>query len=193
MTELTTHPRVDDIVRSNREFAAAHGVAGLGLLPARQTIVLTCADPRVDPAAVLGLGLGDAVVIRNIAGRVTPATMRTIALLGAIARKEAGNPEGAWALVVVHHTDCGITRVLDQRDALAAEFGVAADRLDDDELSDPRRTLRADVSTLQANPFLPENLAIAGLLYDVHTGLVEIVVPPGDRAGLSEVSRSSAG
>jgi hypothetical protein len=32
---------------------------------------------------------------------------------------------------------------------------------------------------LQANPFLPRNLAIAGLLYDVHTGLVETVVPPG--------------
>ena len=178
MTGLATHPRVDDILHRNREFAAAHDVAGLGLLPARQTIVLTCADPRVDPAIVLGLGLGDAVVIRNIAGRVTPATMRTIALLGAIARKEAGNPEGEWALVVVHHTDCGITRLLDQQDALAAEFGVTPAQLDDEEISDPRRTLLADVSTLRANPFLPKNLAVAGLLYDVQTGLVETVVAP---------------
>jgi carbonic anhydrase len=178
MTGLTAHPRVDEILRGNREFAAAHDVAGLGLLPARQTIVLTCADPRVDPTVILGLGLGDAVVIRNVAGRVTPATMRTIALLGAIARKEAGDPQGEWALVVIHHTDCGITRILDQQDALAAELGVAPDELDLDELGDPRRTLLADVSTLQANPFLPKNLAIAGLLYDVHTGLIDALVPP---------------
>jgi carbonic anhydrase len=178
VTKLSTHPRVDDALRHNRDFAAGHDVSGLGLLPARQTIVLTCADPRVDPAAVLGLGIGEAVVIRNVAGRVTPATMRTIALLGAIARTEAGEPQGDWALLVVHHTDCGITRILDQQEALAGELGITLDQLDTDELRDPRRTLVADVATLQANPFLPENLAIAGLLYDVHTGLVEMVVPP---------------
>ena len=50
--------------------------------------------------------------------------------------------------------------------------------MDADELRDPRRTLAADVSTLQANPFIPRNLAIAGLLYDVQSGLIEVVVPP---------------
>ena len=182
MTRLTTHPRVDDALRNNREFAAGHDASALGLMPARQTIVLTCADPRVDPAAVLGFGVGEAVVIRNVAGRVTPATMRTIAMLGAIARAEAGAPQGDWALLVVHHTDCGITRILDQRDALADELGITPNQLDVDELRDPRRTLTADVATLQANPFLPRNLAIAGLLYDVHTGLAELVVPPAATA-----------
>jgi carbonic anhydrase len=179
MTDTATHRRVDDVVLANRAFAETHDVSGLGLLPARQTIVLTCADPRVDPAHVLGLDLGAAVVIRNVAGRVTPATMRTIAMLGAIARAEAGPPQGDWALLVLHHTDCGITRILEQKDALAGELGVAVDDVDPDELSDPRRTLAADVSTLRANPFLPRMLAIAGLLYDVRTGLVETVVPPG--------------
>ena len=183
MTRLTTHPRVDDALRSNREFAAEHDVSALGLMPARQTIVLTCADPRVDPAAILGFGIGEAVVIRNVAGRVTPATMRTIALLGTIARKEAGAPQGDWALLVVHHTDCGITRILDQQQALADELGVTLDQLDTDELRDPRRSLAADVSTLQANPFLPKNLAVAGLLYDVQTGLAELVVPPAAPSG----------
>src|SRR5579859_318323 len=182
MTDLTTHPRVDEAVRRNWAFAEEHDVSGLGLLPASQTLVLTCADPRVDPAAILGLELGEAVVIRNLAGRVTPATLRTIAMLGAVARAEAGPPEGDWALLVVHHTDCGITRILDQRDALAGELGVRPDELDVDELRDPRRTLIADLSLLQANPFLPTNLAVAGLLYDVHTGLVETVVPPVPRA-----------
>ena len=178
MNGLTTHPRVAEALRKNREFAAAHDVFALGLLPANQTIVLTCADPRVDPSSVLGFAVGEAVVIRNLAGRVTPSTMRTLALLGAVARSEGGPPQGDWALLVLHHTDCGISRILDQRDALAAEFGVPSDEFDVDELRDPRRTLVTDVSTLQANPFLPKNLAIAGLLYDVRTGLVEVVVPP---------------
>jgi carbonic anhydrase len=183
MTDLATYPRVEDALRGNREFATTHDVSGLGLLPARQTIVVTCADPRVDPAAVFGFELGDAVVIRNVAGRITPTTMRTIAMLGAIARAEAGPPQGDWALLVVQHTDCGITRILDQRATLAAELGVAADDLDTEELADPRRTLTSDVTQLQANPFLPKNLAVTGLLYDVHTGRVEVVVPPAFPGG----------
>jgi carbonic anhydrase len=110
---------------------------------------------------------------------LTPTALRTIALLGAIARAEAGPPQGEWALLVVHHTDCGITRILDQQTALADELGVAPEDLDPDELRDPRRTLAVDVAALRANPFLPRNLAITGLLYDVHTGLMETVVPPG--------------
>ena len=32
--------------------------------------MLTCLDPRVDPAHVLGLGLGDAMVVRNVRGPI---------------------------------------------------------------------------------------------------------------------------
>jgi carbonic anhydrase len=35
-----------------------------------------------------------------------------------------------------------------------------------------------DVAALRANSNLPDNLVVSGLVYDVKTGLVEVVIPP---------------
>jgi carbonic anhydrase len=35
-------------------------------------MVVGCVDPRVDPAHVLGLSNGEAAIIRNVGGRITP-------------------------------------------------------------------------------------------------------------------------
>jgi carbonic anhydrase len=43
--------------------------------------LVTCLDPRVDPAAFLGIELGDAPVIRNAGGRVTEAVINDIAFI----------------------------------------------------------------------------------------------------------------
>src|ERR1700738_3288230 len=102
---------LDTLLDRNRRFAAADLPADLRLFPKLETIVIGCADPRVDPAAILGLGLGDALIIRNLGGRFTPDTMQTMAALGAIARAEGASPGPGWNLVVLHHTDCGITRL----------------------------------------------------------------------------------
>lgn len=169
---------IDELIRRNGRFAEESDVTGLSLLPTGQTLVLGCVDPRVDPAVVLGIRLGEAAVIRNIGGRVTPAALRTVALLGAIARAGGRQPGGGWNLVVVHHTDCGITRLAGQPEALAAELGISPDALDPVTLSDPRASLTADLSALHANPVLPRGLIISGLLYDVDTGRIETVVAP---------------
>jgi carbonic anhydrase len=96
MTDLNLDTTVDELVRRNGEFAEAHDVAGLTMLPTGRTIIVGCVDPRVDPAAVLGLQLGEAAVIRNIGGRITPAAQRTLALLGAIAAaaEPSRDPDG---------------------------------------------------------------------------------------------------
>ena len=38
--------------------------------PALRLAVLTCMDARIDPLAALGIGVGDAHVLRNAGGRV---------------------------------------------------------------------------------------------------------------------------
>jgi Carbonic anhydrase len=94
----------DDLVRRNAAFAATGAFAGLPF-PASDTLqVLGCVDSRVDPGDVLGLELGEGVVMRNIGGRITPATLRSWALLGRLGQ---GHPRGGH-LVILHHTDCGI-------------------------------------------------------------------------------------
>jgi len=50
--------------------------------PGGNMMVVGCVDPRVDPTHLLGLEQGEAAVIRNVGGRITPATLRTMAMLG---------------------------------------------------------------------------------------------------------------
>ncbi|HEY2718718.1 MAG TPA: hypothetical protein VGI52_03740 [Solirubrobacteraceae bacterium] len=35
--------------------------------------------------------------------------------------------------------------------------------------------MRVDVEALAANPLIPDSLSVTGLVYDVHTGRVELV------------------
>lgn len=56
--------------------------------------MVTCLNPRVDPAGFLRLEPGDAMVIRNAGGRVTDAALRDLAFIGALAERQvaAGPP-----------------------------------------------------------------------------------------------------
>jgi len=53
-------------------------------------LIVTCLDHRVDPAIVLGLRLGDAPVIRNAGGRISPAVIDDIAYLAFLAEQLFG-------------------------------------------------------------------------------------------------------
>jgi carbonic anhydrase len=163
-----------ELVRRNAAFAATGAFAGLPF-PASDTLqVLGCVDSRVDPGEVLGLELGDAVVMRNIGGRVTPAALRSWALLG---RLSGGQPRGGH-LVILHHTDCGIRRLADYPEQLAAFFEIPAGELASKAVSDPYAAVRVDATL--ARQALPPGRAVTGLVYDVGTGLIEIADPaPG--------------
>ncbi len=169
---------VDTLTKRNEDFAAHRFPAGLSLMPTLRTMIIGCADPRVDPAHVLGLETGEAVVIRNIGGRITPATLRTTAMLGMIAQVEGANPGSGFNLIVLHHTDCGITRLEGHPDMLAGYFGIGKEQLEAKAVADPRAAVTVDVAALKANPNLPGEWVVSGLVYDVTTGLVETVVAP---------------
>ena len=76
--------RMTPLLERNDQFARNYTPMALGL-PAAQVLVVTCLDHRVDPAIILGLQLGDAPVIRNAGGRVTPAVIGDIAFLAYLA------------------------------------------------------------------------------------------------------------
>ena len=75
----------DELIRRNAAFAATGAFAGLPFPTSDTLQVLGCVDSRVDPGDVLGLALGEGVVMRNIGGRITPAALRSWALLGRLA------------------------------------------------------------------------------------------------------------
>lgn len=183
MTTLDAQHSLDELLRRNAAFAESNDVAGLALLPSLKTIVLSCADPRVDPAVILGVELGETAVIRNIGGRVNSTALRTLAMLSLIARTNDVQPGQGWQLVVVHHTDCGIRDLVAHPEALAFELDTTPDALDMATITDPRASLAVDLAALHANPMLPRGLIVSGLLYDTATGLVETVVAPSAIGG----------
>ena len=171
---------VSTLTARNADFARHGFVPGRSLMPALKTLVIGCVDSRVDPAHVLGLADGDAMVIRNIGGRWTPGALQTMAALRAIAEAEGGGetPGSGWNLIVLQHTDCGITRLGGQPELLADMFGIDAADLPAKAAGDPRAAVAVDVSEIKANPSIPAQLTVSGLVYDVSTGLVETVVAP---------------
>ena len=68
------------------------------------------------------------MIIRNVGGRVTPSTIDTLAMLRQVTRAAGGDLGAGWNLVVLHHTDCGITRLGGAPKLLAGFFGISPDR-----------------------------------------------------------------
>jgi carbonic anhydrase len=176
-------PTYQQLINRNRDHAAARPAFRPALQPTLPTVIVCCADHRADPAHVFQLKPNEAVVLRNPGGRITPALLQELAVLATIVAVE--HLDSNVELLVMHHTDCGMTHLSPQRDAavLTAMFGTTpSDAL---HLADPFQAVAADVESLRTNPFLPPTLIIGGLVYDLDTGLVYTVVAP---APLSAVS-----
>jgi carbonic anhydrase len=149
-------------------------------MPNVRATIIGCADMRVDPVHLFGIQVGEVVVIRNIGGRVTPVLLEELGLLGRIGAvaKQAPGGGGEFHLSVLQHTDCGITRLAGDTDKLAHYFQIGESEVKAKTVTDPRAAVAGDVAALRAIPALPAGWVLSGLVYDVATGLVEVVVPP---------------
>ena len=169
----------------NRAFAATDArlnVPALPFLPFLSLYIVTCIDPRVDPAQTLGVGMGEAVVARNIGGRVTPAVIRDISYIGYLVESKA--PQGPWfEVAIIHHTDCGSALLADDelRHGFAMRIGADERTLADTPVLDPERTVRTDVERVLWAQEIPSQVRVSGHVYDVKTGVVSTVVDAKSR------------
>jgi carbonic anhydrase len=177
---------IDCMLQRNKDLAAQQAAGGTlapwlpRALPNVKAIVIGCADMRVDPVHVLGIKPGEAVVMRNIGGRVTPGLLEQLGMLGRIGEVAGEIPGGSgdFHIIILQHTDCGITRLAGDANLLTHYFQIQEGELKTKSVTDPRAAIAADVASLRAIPALPASWLLSGLMYDVATGLVEIVVPP---------------
>jgi carbonic anhydrase len=177
---------LDSMLKRNQDFSARQSAAGTLMpslpraLPNVKAVIIGCADMRVDPAHVLGIKPGEAVVMRNIGGRITPAVLEELGLLGRIGEVAGAVPGGGgeFHIIVLQPTDCGITRLTRDPAMLTRYFQIPEEELKQKAVSDPYAAVAVDVALLRAIPALPTDWIISGLVYDVATGLVEIVAPP---------------
>ena len=181
--EAMTDTASNAALARNRAFAAAGGHQDAAMFPALRLFVITCLDPRVDPAHVLGLELGDAMVVRNGGGRVTPDVIELIAFVCQLA--ENAVPDGPlFEVAVIHHTDCGSRALADDdfRRSYAQRIDVDEASLREFAVLDPAASVASDVDRLRFAQAISPRVSVSGHVYDVATGLVETVVHAASRS-----------
>jgi len=167
----------DPALERNRSFAADGGHEGAVVLPNLNLFVITCLDPRTDPAHFLGLHLSDALVARNVGGRVTPEVINDVAFIGQLA--ESFRPDGPlFEVAVIHHTQCGTGALADDafRGRYADRIGAEESALREVAVLDPVATVTRDVERLRSAPAVSPRVTVSGHVYDVVTGLVDTIV-----------------
>jgi carbonic anhydrase len=173
-----TPANIDPALARNRVFAAAGGHEGAMVFPNLRLFVITCLDPRVDPAHFLGLELSDAIVVRNVGGRVTPEVINDVAYIGQITENVL--PDGPlFEVAVIHHTQCGAGALADDtfRHRYAERIGADESALAERAVVDPVATVTSDVERLRSAPAISRRVTVSGHVYDVVTGLVRRIIP----------------
>lgn len=160
-TPMTTS---DEMLAAARTYASTYP-GGLPAAPARHVAVVACMDARIDVYALLGLELGQAHVLRNAGGVITPDMVRSLA----ISQRKLGTRE----IVLVHHTGCGMQTFTDDdfKAELEAETGVRP-YWSPETFADPEADVRRSMNRIAADPFIPHKDAVRGFVLDIDTGVL---------------------
>ena len=155
------------MLEANRRYAASFEPRPN--VVARGLAVLTCMDARLDPARALGLGEGDAHVIRNAGGVASDDAIRSLV----ISHWRLGTRDA----LVIGHTDCGMATFSDEElhRRLAEQTDAETSNLRFLTFTDVEERVRESVRVLRASPLFPRDYRVAGAVFDVATGLLRVL------------------
>lgn len=168
---------LETLYERNAAFAATFDQGELPIKPRLSTLILTCVDARLGPEHIVGLELGDALVLRNVGARVTDTIGLEVAMLFQLMAMASGTTP-SMELVIIQHTQCGMARfaVPEVAEQVTAHFGTP-DVVATYGISDLEETLDGDVARLRNNRVVPRQLVVSGHIYDVTAGTMREVVP----------------
>jgi carbonic anhydrase len=153
---------IDDLLANNGGFASALPDRHLDVHPSRGLAIVTCMDSRLDVFAALGLGDGEAHVLRNAGGVITDDVIRSLA----VSQRRLGTRE----VMLIHHTDCGMQKLSD--DGFRAELQEAtgiAPAFAIESFADVEADVRQSILRVRKSTFLPHREQVRGFVYDVDT------------------------
>jgi carbonic anhydrase len=158
---------IDHCLENNARYAAGLAPGSLAAPPSMRIAVVTCMDARIEVAAVLGLEIGEAHVIRNAGGVVTEDVIRSLT----ISQRLLGTRE----IMVIGHTRCGMlseeaARLGDEiaRVGEPPPFEIGA-------FSELDGEIRRSLDAITASPFVEHTGEARGFVYDVDTGALREV------------------
>ncbi len=151
---------IDELVANNQEFADALPERHLDVRPSRRLAIVTCMDSRLDVFAALGLGDGEAHVLRNAGGVITDDVIRSLA----VSQRRLGTRE----VMLIHHTDCGMQTLTDDgfRAELQDATGVAP-AFAIESFSDVDADVGQSILRVRRSAFLLHRDQVRGFVYDV--------------------------
>ena len=180
---------LDQVVAANRKFVLQlpeefiASDPSVGKTPSRHLAIFTCMDTRLvdflEPA--MGIERGEAKVIKNAGNTITSPFESTIRSL-LVGIFELGVKE----IMVIGHYDCGVAHASAQsliEKMLARGISPDAIKLVEQEMErwldsvhHPEENLRHAVEQIRTNPLIPKDVPVHGLMFDPHTGILDIIV-----------------
>ena len=154
----------DELLSNNERFAAQfHTGTALPLAPSKQLAIVACMDSRIDLFQVLGLGEGEAHIIRNAGGVVTDDVIRSLV----VSQRLLGTTD----ILLVHHTDCGLQKISGEqfKREIEAEVGIKPP-FSIETFDDPYADVRQNIARIHASPFVSHQGEVRGFVYEVETG-----------------------
>ena len=151
---------IDALLGNNQVFSTGLAERHLDVEPQRQLAIVTCMDSRLDVFAALGLGHGEAHVLRNAGGVITDDVIRSLA----ISQRKLGTRE----VMLIHHTDCGMQTLTDDgfRAELQEATGVAP-AFAIESFADADADVRQSILRVRRSAFVPHRDLVRGFVYDV--------------------------
>jgi carbonic anhydrase len=161
---------IDELLGNNVAFAAGTPAESLEVSPKRALAIVTCMDSRLDVFAALGLGHGEAHILRNAGGVITDDVIRSLA----VSQRRLGTRE----VMLIHHTDCGLMKITDDgfRAELQDATGVAP-WFAIESFHDLDADVRQSILRVRRSPFLPHRELVRGFIYDVDSHRLREVEP----------------
>ena len=173
---------VTPLLERNQKFVESgtwRNTPRLPFLPFAGLYVVTCIDPRTDPADFLGITFGEAIVARTVGGRVTDAVLQDLSYIGFLVERLAS--EGPFfEAAIIHHTDCG-SRLLEDpalRHDFAERSGYDEAMLSRLPATVPAETVREDVAKILAAPQISSKITVSGHVFHTDDGTLETILEP---------------
>jgi carbonic anhydrase len=161
---------IDELVDNASSYRDSFDNGDLPMPPAKKVAIVACMDARLNPYGLVGLGEGDAHVIRNAGGVITDDAIRSLA----ISQRLLGTEE----IMLIHHTDCGMLTFSDDefRRQVQDDTGIKPEWAAE-AFSDLDEDVRQSIARIKASPFVPNKDNVRGFVYEVETGNLREVSP----------------
>ena len=167
---------IDRLLSNNGSFAEGLPERHLSVEPSLRLAIVTCMDSRLDVFAALGLGDGQAHVLRNAGGVITDDVIRSLAL----SQRKLGTRE----VMLIHHDDCGLQKITEAgfREELQEASGVTPS-FAIESFTDVEADVRQSILRVRRSDFLPHRDSVRGFVYDVDTHALREVIAAEPGAG----------